>query len=329
MSSSCRIWSLCWNLTDIPFAKKSRSLRQNSSQWADSPIRIHYRATIRPEAPKQPPPDYGKTTQFFRLQHERHLGWNRLRSRAVCWDPRAARDRAAHWPPPTCEGRRERVKGLGAIEGAIFGLLGLILAFSFSGALTRFDARRHLVIEEANDIGTAWLRISLLPADAQPSMRELFRRYLDSRIEVYKRVPDMPDMEAVRAALARSTNLQSEIWALAVSSSREAGTAQAPLLLLPALNTMFDIATTRTEATRLDPPMIIFALQGALTLACSLFAGYDMAIRRRLNVLYSVAFAVVLSVTAYVIIDLEYPRHGLIQVSDSDQVLIDLRRSMN
>jgi len=220
-------------------------------------------------------------------------------------------------------------KGLGAIEGAIFGLLGLILAFSFSGALTRFDARRHLVIEEANDIGTAWLRISLLPADAQPSMRDLFRRYLDSRIEVYKRVPDIPDMEAVRAALARSTNLQSEIWALAVSSSREAGTAQAPLLLLPALNAMFDIATTRTEATRLDPPMIIFALQGALTLACSLFAGYDMAIRRRLNVLYSVAFAVVLSVTAYVIIDLEYPRHGLIQVSDSDQVLIDLRRSMN
>ena len=61
-------------------------------------------------------------------------------------------------------------KGLGAIEGAIFWLLGLILAFSFSGALTRFDARRHLVVEEANDIGTAWLRVALLPADAQPNM---------------------------------------------------------------------------------------------------------------------------------------------------------------
>jgi hypothetical protein len=220
-------------------------------------------------------------------------------------------------------------KGLSAIEGAIFGLLGLILAFLFSGALTRFDAGRHLVVEEANDIGTAWLRIALLPADAQPSMRDLFRRYLDSRIEVYRRVPNISDMEAVRAALAGSTNLQGEIWALAVSSSREAGTAQAPVLLLPALNTMFDIATTRTEATRLDPPMMIFALLGALTLACSLFAGYDMAIRRHLNVLYSIAFAVVLSVTTYVIIDLEYPRLGFIQVSDSDQVLVDLRRSMN
>jgi len=146
-------------------------------------------------------------------------------------------------------------KGLGAIEGAIFGLLGLILAFSLSGALTRFDARRHLVVEEANDIGTAWLRIALLPADAQPHMRDLFRRYLDSRIEVYRKVPQMA---AVKAELARAANLQSEIWALAVTSSREGGTVQAPMLLLPALNAMF----------------------GALTLACSLFARYDMGIRR-------------------------------------------------
>jgi hypothetical protein len=136
-------------------------------------------------------------------------------------------------------------QGLGAIEGAIFGLLGLILAFSFSGALSRFDARRHLVVEEANDIGTAWLRIALLPADAQPDMRDLFRGYLDSRIEVYRKVPRM---EEVKAELARSANLQSEIWALAVSSSREAGIPQAPMLLLPALNAMFDITTTRTEA---------------------------------------------------------------------------------
>src|SRR5271165_976120 len=216
-------------------------------------------------------------------------------------------------------------KGLSAMEGAIFGLLGLILAFSFSGALTRFDARRHLVVEEANDIGTAWLRVALLPADAQPPMRDLFRRYLDSRIEVYRKVPQM---EAVKAELARSAKLQSEIWTLAITSSR-AGTAQAPMLLLPALNAMFDITTTQTEAARLHPPLIIFAMLGALTLACSLFAGYDMAIRRRLNVLHSVAFAVVLSVTVYVIIDLEYPRLGFIQISDSDRVLVDLRKSMN
>lgn len=101
------------------------------------------------------------------------------------------------------------------------------------------------------------------------------------------------------------------------------------MLLLPALNAMFDITTTRTEATRRHPPAIIFAMLGLLTLACSLFAGYDMAGRPRLNLLHSVAFALVLSVTYYVIIDLEFPRLGLIQMSDSDQVLVDLRKGMN
>src|SRR4051794_20747945 len=68
-------------------------------------------------------------------------------------------------------------QGIGALESAVFALLGLLLAFSFSGALTRFDYRRQLVITETNAIGTAWLRIDLLPDDARAPMRDLFRRY--------------------------------------------------------------------------------------------------------------------------------------------------------
>lgn len=217
-------------------------------------------------------------------------------------------------------------KGLGSIEGAIFGLMGLILAFSFSGALSRFDARRQLVVTEANHIGTAWLRVDVLPPESQGPMRDLFRRYLDSRIETYRKVPDMA---AVQTELARSIKLQNEIWTLAVASSRDGKTPAAPILLLPALNAMIDITTTRTEATRLHPPLIIFFMLGTLTLACSLFAGYDMAARRRLNFLHSTGFALVLAVTVYVIIDLEYPRVGMIQMTDSDQVLVDLRKSMD
>lgn len=216
-------------------------------------------------------------------------------------------------------------KGLGALEGAVFALLGLMIAFSFSGALARFDARRHLVVQEANAIGTAWLRSDLLPPESQPKARELFRRYLDSRIETYRKVPDMA---AVRQELARSAELQKEIWQLAISSSRSAGTSTAPVVLLPSLNAMFDITTTRTEAVRLHPPPVIFVMLSTLALACALFAGYDMAIRKRLNPLHSLAFAVVLSVTIYVIVDLEYPRIGLIRMTDSDQVLVELRKTM-
>jgi len=216
-------------------------------------------------------------------------------------------------------------KGFGAIESAVFALLGLILAFSFSGALARFDARRHLVVAEANDIGTAFLRIDLLPTDAPAPMRDLFRRYLDSRIETYRK---LPDTEAAQTELARSLKLQSEIWSLAVSSSQKSTTPQAMMVLLPALNAMIDITTTRTEAAILHSPPIIWVMLGTLTFACALFAGYDMAGRKHLNLLHSAAFAVVLAVTVYVIIDLEYPRIGLIQMSDSDRVLLQLRESM-
>lgn len=217
-------------------------------------------------------------------------------------------------------------KGLGALEGAIFALLGLVLAFTFSGALARFDARRQLVVEEANAIGTAWLRVDLLPESAREPMRGLFRSYLDSRIETYRKVPDMT---AVEAELARSAELQGQIWKLAVSSSPENGSPLGQMLLLPALNAMIDITTTRTEAARIHPPLVVFAMLGVLTLACALFAGYDMAVRRRLNPLHSLAFALVLAVTVYVIVDLEYPRMGLIRVTDSDEVLRELRESMN
>src|SRR4051812_20653426 len=81
--------------------------------------------------------------------------------------------------------------GVGAVEASIFTLLGLLVAFTFQGAAARFDARRTLVVEEANNIGTAWLRIDLLPAEQQPAMRGLFRQYVDSRLETYRRIPDM------------------------------------------------------------------------------------------------------------------------------------------
>ena len=92
-------------------------------------------------------------------------------------------------------------RGAGPAEGAVFGLLGLLLAFTFSGAASRFKARRHLIAEEANAIGTAYLRVNLLPLDAQPEVRQLFRRYLDTRIATYQNVVDAA---AVQAKLAEA-----------------------------------------------------------------------------------------------------------------------------
>jgi len=220
------------------------------------------------------------------------------------------------------EGARQ---GLGVVDGAVFSLLGLLIAFTFSGAATRFDARRLLIVEEANNIGTAWLRLDLLPPGSASSLRELFRQYLDSRLETYRK---LPDLEAAKAELARSAKLQGEIWSAAVAACRGPDSQPAPMLLLPALNAMFDITTTRTEAKHKHPPPIIFAMLAVLALVSSLLAGYGMAGGKSHSWVHIIGFSAVVAVTVYVIMDLEYPRLGLIRVDSDDQVLIQLRESM-
>jgi ABC-type glycerol-3-phosphate transport system permease component len=214
--------------------------------------------------------------------------------------------------------------GVGAVEGAVFGLLGLLIAFTFSGAVSRFDDRRHLIVEEANDIGTAWLRLDLLPADTQPRLRQLFRDYLSSRLETYRK---LPDIAAAKQELARSTELQSEIWTAAVGGCKQAESPACSILLLPALNQMIDITTTRTMVAQFHPPIIIFILLGVLALASSMLAGYGMSTGRR-SWLHIIAFAFLLTLAIYVILDIEYPRFGLIRVDAADQVLKDLLESM-
>jgi hypothetical protein len=216
--------------------------------------------------------------------------------------------------------------GVGTVEGAVFALLGLLIAFTFSGAASRFDTRRQLIIEETNDIGTAYLRLDLLSAEAQPGLREKFRQYVDTRLEVYRK---LPDIAAAKEELAKANRLQVEIWRQSVAASRVQGaSAAAPMLLLPALNAMIDITTTRTMAGQMHPPMIIFALLFGLALASSLLVGYGMASSKARNWLHMLGLAFVMAVSVYVILDIEYPRLGFIRVDDFDQALVDLRESM-
>jgi hypothetical protein len=214
--------------------------------------------------------------------------------------------------------------GVGAVEGAVFGLLGLLLAFTFSTAASRFDARRQQIVEEANAIGTAWLRLNLMPADAQPALRDLFRRYLDSRLETYRL---LPDIDAAQAELARSAKLQREIWT-PVAAVAETRRDAAITSLIMALNAMFDISTTRLAATRTHQPPVIFVLLFGLGLGCALLAGYGLGGAGGRSWLHMIAFAAVIAAAVYVILDLEYPRLGLIRVESADRVLLELRESM-
>jgi hypothetical protein len=216
--------------------------------------------------------------------------------------------------------------GTGAVEGAVFALVGLLIAFTFSGAASRFDVRRDLIVQETNAIGTAWLRLDLLPPSVQPAIRDNFRQYVDARLEVYRK---LSDVEAAQVELAKATALQGNIWTQAVAAGQMDGAPPpATMLLLPALNEMIDITTTRTMATQMHPPIVIYGMLVGLALASALLAGYGMAGGQTRNWLHILGFATVIAVAVYVIIDLEFPRLGLIRVDVFDQALVELRASM-
>lgn len=217
-------------------------------------------------------------------------------------------------------------KGTGAAEAAVFGLLGLLIAFTFSGAASRFEDRRHLITTESNAIGTAYLRIDLLPGDSQPELRELFRRYVDVRSVTFL---DREDRQATKARLDEGAALQAAIWTKALAACRrQEAPPQATLLLLPSLNEMIDITTTREMATRNHPPLVIFLMLGLTSLVGALLIGFDSSPNKHRSWLHIIVFAATMSVALYVIADIEYPRLGLIRIDAADQALLELRKSM-
>jgi hypothetical protein len=229
-------------------------------------------------------------------------------------------------------GRRRRsrnpdasTESVGAVDAAVFGLLGLTLAFTFGGASDRLAVRRAQIVQEANAIGTAYLRVDLLPPSEQPPIRALFRQYLELRIEVFDK---FLDRSASNAALAKSNQIQAEIWSRSVAACQKSPNPATPMLALPALNEMIDIAAARTMATLIHAPLIIVALLVMLSFLGALLSGYTMSLQARRNPLHMILFALAISMTVYVVLDLEYPRAGLINLTSMDQAIVQLRESM-
>jgi hypothetical protein len=214
----------------------------------------------------------------------------------------------------------------GPVETVIFALFGLLLAFTFTGAGSRFEARLHLISEEANTIGTAYLRIDFLPEAVQPQVRNLFKQYTLIRADVYKQVTN----DAYTKSMINSgTKLQNQIWKIAVHNCEKPGASiDCAKLLIPSLNEMFDITTTREMARLNHPPTIIYIMLIMLALFSAVLVGYDLPRSSKRNLLYMLSYAIIISLVLYIIIDLETPRFGFITVHRLDQALMDLANTM-
>jgi len=212
--------------------------------------------------------------------------------------------------------------GFGAIEAAVFGIFGLLLSLSFVGAGSRLDVRRSLIVEETNAMADAYTLVDLLPASDQPDVRRLFREYVDLRLLISQE----PDEALDESQIHHSRSLQQAILLHAINDTKT-GDAAGARLLLSATNQMKDVATKKTIAKQTHSSAVVFALLAAAALLSGLVAGFGMA-RGRRNWLSVVVYALIVTVTLYVMLDMEYPRNGLIGIATADRAMLDFRDSI-
>jgi hypothetical protein len=211
---------------------------------------------------------------------------------------------------------------IGGIQGAVLGLLGLLLAFTFSMAVNRYDTRRNLVVLEANNVGTTYLRASLLPDAHQEPVKDLLRRYVDVRLK-YQALADDPAKLA--EGLRLSADIQAELWKHATEA---AGEAPNPITatFINTLNDTIDSDSQRRAAGRAVIPGGVWLLLIMVAAFSCITTGYGVGAEGARATLGSVFLPLLITVVIVLVFDLSHPREGLIGISQ--QPLIDLQQSI-
>lgn len=226
---------------------------------------------------------------------------------------RIARYRAA-------SGRHEVESSVGAMTAASLALLAFLLAFTFGFAASRLETRRKVLVEEANAIGTTYLRTLTLPEAERGPSRALLREYVDVRLAAV----ETKDLDA---AITRSLAIQNELWEHAAALARAHPESIVIGLYLQALNAMIDVHTTRlTESVSVRVPRIFWLALYGITVLAMAEMGYQMGLAGNRRALSTPAFAVAYALVMLLIADLDRPLSGWVR--SSQQPIIELRRSM-
>jgi hypothetical protein len=217
----------------------------------------------------------------------------------------------------------EGTADLGTIQGAVLGLLGLLLAFTYSLAAGRQDARRGLLVREANAIGTAYLRAGLLPEPRRGELRVILRQYVDSRI-----APDDVVQDPVRLAEAvqRSERVLQTLWPAASRNIESQPPTVLDSLMFQSLNEVIDLHTERLAAFEYRIPQIILWLLFVVAAMAMAMTGFGGGLSGRRSLFFTSMLALLVAAVIMVILDLDHPRRGFIHISQ--QPMIQLRDSL-
>jgi hypothetical protein len=208
------------------------------------------------------------------------------------------------------------------LQAALLGLVGLVLAFGLALAVGRYEARRTALVDEANSIGTTYLRAQTLAEPIRTQSLERLVRYTDTTIVISNSVQSSAEEREAEAAGGR---LQRELWGLAGQALDEKPVDSAPRLYVESLNEMFDAETTRIAALNNRVPGAVLAVEvGGAAVALALLAFYLSILGRGVGTVMLAAGLITLLLL--VTFDLDRPTRGLIQVPDTP--LVNLRASM-
>lgn len=207
------------------------------------------------------------------------------------------------------------------VYGAVFALLAFLLAFTFSMSGNRYDARRQATIAEANAIGTAILRTDLYPDSDRIVFRSDLKNYLQARID---NITAGADITKQIKADKQASLYALRLWGHALQFSQKNPSVIISGQMIPAINEMFDDATTNTYSERMRVPESIVIMLFILLLISAFFIGYISVGKGRFDWFTGAGFCLLSALVLFITLDLDRPRRGLIQLDTSHQAIISL-----
>ncbi len=220
----------------------------------------------------------------------------------------------------------EDVKSMtGSIQASVLGLLALLLGFTFSMSMQRFDDRSKALIEEANAIGTTQLRLELLPESHQADVRQLLQQYLQARIELSH--IDLTRLEDRQAYEQSTSQLQQALWKVAVDAAQTDPRPVTSGAFINALNSMIDSQGKRSAVLQLQVPEVVLLLLFTVFVSSGAILGYSSGLGGARVVAPTMMVSLLIVLIVFIIIDLDRPKRGVIQVNQAPlQSLVSMVR---
>jgi len=216
--------------------------------------------------------------------------------------------------------------GVNALLGALFGLWGFMLAFSFSQSGNRFENVRAMIVDEANILRTTIIRADLFPDSVRNTYRGDLKKYLDERIAYYDDASDEVKFEKNRGELSKTA---AALWAMTVTQSKNPITHDAATGMATALTNLFDIGIKREALLESGIPTPVTYLLIGLALSICFVAGYTTPLMTRNEWLLIAVFSFLASTVLYITIDLARPMQGLIKPDAGQIAILKLRNLFN